>query len=461
MKLGLGLGIGRGGGRLSAPVITATVSPVTQAVTDGDTWADLLLASATETANYASTASPTISSAVAEVQVDGGAWTALSGNEANVVAFDEVIATRVTVTDGLGNFRVFSAGTVTVAGIAPSAIVTDSFVPSTRTLTITVDNIAGVPFPERELTTLTANGVDVSGDATHPDPTFWQYVVDSSADLIEIIWAVTFSNSVGVAVASGSEAVQPDLGAPVAETAPSFSGFVAEGETVTINEGTYSGTTPITITGTLTLNSVDVSGDMVGDTYTIPMGTEGQDLVWTETASNGISPDAEQSVTETVSAPPDVVAPVFNAFTVGPQDVGGDVPVTAEVEPDPSTPFILYVVGLLDGSAAMTDAQKIIDGTDMSDSPAPIAWNRSYSDTTLNDLIAVPNGLDAVYDFYAVVTDSATTPNISPIRSSLDVTIDTTAFGGWAFSGSVVTNLPENEGWAFSGSVVTTIPEAA
>jgi len=90
--------------------------------------------------------------------------------------------------------------------------------------------------------------------------------------------------------------------APTADTAPSIGGTVAPGETVTITEGTYSGPPAPTVTGTLTLDGVDVTGDMSGLDYTIPAGTDGQDLVWSEVASNGIAPDATQSVTETVSA---------------------------------------------------------------------------------------------------------------------------------------------------------------
>lgn len=90
--------------------------------------------------------------------------------------------------------------------------------------------------------------------------------------------------------------------APSASTAPSFTGTIAEGETITINEGTYSGDTPITITGVLELDGVDVSGDMVGSTYTIPASTGGETLEWSETASNGVTPDATQSVSATVSS---------------------------------------------------------------------------------------------------------------------------------------------------------------
>jgi len=43
-----------------------------------------------------------------------------------------------------------------------------------------------------------------------------------------------------------------------------------------------------------------VTGDVVSGGYTIPPGALGQSLVYSETASNGIAPDAAQSVSETV-----------------------------------------------------------------------------------------------------------------------------------------------------------------
>lgn len=276
-------------------VITASVSPSTQSVADGDTWADLLLTSATNTANYSSTAG-TISTAVAEVQVDGGAWTALSGNTTTALSAPESVSTRVTVTDSETNERVFSGGAQVVSGVAPTVAATDGI--AGRTLTITVDTLTGTPTPTTALTTLTLDGADVLGDETGTGP--WEYVVPDDAASQTVAWVVTATNFEGSDTASGSEVVAANLFAPTASTAPTIPGTVAEGQTVTINEGTYSGTTPITITGTLTLNGADVSGDMVGSNYTIPASTLGQDLVWSETASNGITPDATQSVTETV-----------------------------------------------------------------------------------------------------------------------------------------------------------------
>lgn len=119
MKLGLGLGVNRGVG-FEPSIITASIPPDTQSVVHGDTWADLLLASATDTANYSSTEG-TISSAVADVRVDGGAWTALSGNTTTALSAPDTIETRVTVTDSASNTRVFHGGSVNVTPAAFTA----------------------------------------------------------------------------------------------------------------------------------------------------------------------------------------------------------------------------------------------------------------------------------------------------------------------------------------------------
>ncbi|MBU3031363.1 hypothetical protein [Paracoccus marinaquae] len=55
------------------------------------------------------------------------------------------------------------------------------------------------------------------------------------------------------------------------------------GAVFTITEGTYAGSTPITVSGTLTQAGVDVTGSMTGDSFT---STAEGALVWVETASN-------------------------------------------------------------------------------------------------------------------------------------------------------------------------------
>jgi len=71
--------------------------------------------------------------------------------------------------------------------------------------------------------------------------------------------------------------------------------------TVTIVEGIYSGSPAPTLTPTLTLDGVDVTANLSGLDYTIPEGASvGEVLEYSETASNGISPNAQDSVSVTV-----------------------------------------------------------------------------------------------------------------------------------------------------------------
>ena len=91
--------------------------------------------------------------------------------------------------------------------------------------------------------------------------------------------------------------------APVSQTAPVITGTPAPGGTVTITTGTYSGTPAPTVTGTLTLDGVDVTADLSGLDYAIPASaTPGVVLAYSETAGNGIAPDAQQAVSVTVVA---------------------------------------------------------------------------------------------------------------------------------------------------------------
>lgn len=137
----------------------------------------------------------------------------------------------------------------------------------------------------------------------------WANISGATAATLDTSSGFASGNYVRRGVSDGLQSIvyTEVLVAPVAATAPSFTGTVAENETITINEGTYIGTTPITITGVLTLDGVDVTADMVAGNYTVPTLTEGQSLVWSETASNGTAPNATQNVSATVAAPLNVV----------------------------------------------------------------------------------------------------------------------------------------------------------
>ena len=223
----------------------------------------------------------------------GGDWTRVTGTvPITVTGLTEGAVYEYLRGDStIGEVTAGAAGTV-----VPSITASDSL--SGRDLTISVDSLTGDPSPSVALTNLTLDAANVLGDEVGSDP--WVYTVPDSDSSQIVAWTLEATNSGGSDTASGSTSVSANLFAPTATTAPTVSGTAAPGETVTLNEGTYSGTTPITITFTLTLDGADVTGDVSGSDYTIPAGTDGHALVYTETASNGIAPDATQSVTRTV-----------------------------------------------------------------------------------------------------------------------------------------------------------------
>ena len=213
----------------------------------------------------------------------------------------QVVAWTVEASNSEGTATAGDSESVPANLAAPAApAVTASDALSGRDLTISVDTLTGSPAPGLTLTALTLDAVDVLGAQTGADP--WTYTVPDSSSAQTVAWTVEASNSEGTDTASGSGVIPANLFVPSPATTPSISGPVAPGETVTLDAGTYTGVEPITITFALTLDGVDVTGDVVSGGYTIPPGALGQSLVYSETASNGIAPDAVQSVSETVQA---------------------------------------------------------------------------------------------------------------------------------------------------------------
>lgn len=94
-------------------VITATVNPVLQPLTNAQTPLDGWLASANTLASYSSTAG-TISTAVREVRINGGAWTTTLSQ--NLLPGD-LVEGRVIVTDSAANSRTFGAGARVVSAV--------------------------------------------------------------------------------------------------------------------------------------------------------------------------------------------------------------------------------------------------------------------------------------------------------------------------------------------------------
>jgi hypothetical protein len=122
----------------------------------------------------------------------------------------------------------------------------------------------------------------------------------------------TWSTLEGTGPAYGTSAAQGVAGlAPAVLTAPGLSDLTpAPGETVTVTEGAYSGTPAPKVTGTLSLGGKDVTAEMVGLDYTIPVETaDGTTLVWSETAGNGVAPNVTQTASAMVKEAGTVVMP--------------------------------------------------------------------------------------------------------------------------------------------------------
>lgn len=115
---------------------------------------------------------------------------------------------------------------------------------------------------------------------------------------------IVSATDVGDGIELGLSELSPALEAitPSVRTAPSITGLVAPGLTITLNEGTYVGTGPTTVSKTLTLDGSPVV--ISGGQYTIPSGTAGQSLVYSETPSNDVGTGPTQSVTSTVESFP-------------------------------------------------------------------------------------------------------------------------------------------------------------
>lgn len=190
---------------------------------------------------------------------------------------------------------------------------------SGRTLTIAVTNVSGAT--STSLTGLTLDGADVLANSTGTGP--WEYVVpDHAGEDVSISWQVQADGSGGGAVKDGSLLVEANLFAPEPTSPPEIIGTPTPGSTITVVEGTYTGTSPISVVGVPTFGGVDVSADMVGLDYTIPAdATIGTVFEWEETASNTVSPSASTSVSVVVEDPAAATSDLMTALT---NAVGGD-----------------------------------------------------------------------------------------------------------------------------------------
>ncbi len=197
---------------------------------------------------------------------------------------------------------------------------------------------------------------------------------------------------------SGLEAVTSSISIV---TAPAITGTPQVGQVLTRVQGAYSGAGTVTVSnGRWQRNGVDIPG-ATGATYTLIEADEGAAIRWAELVTDDLGSRA------VYAASVSVLASHLVAVGLSGQGMTGS-PVN-------------HVTGL-----AAAGAQ----GAGAVGSPAVSANH------ILVPMGAVGNGVTG--------TALATSEN------------DT-----WAYSGSVVTNLPVNEGWEFTGSVADAIPTAA
>lgn len=155
---------------------------------------------------------------------------------------------------------------------------------------------AGAPPPYATSTLLELDGVAV----TLPENNIYDVPADAAGQ--PLAYSEVASNNVvdGVGalieVASSVSETVIAAEAPVALTAPVISGAQV-GSTPSITPGTYSGAPTPTVLGAFTLD-----GAAFDPPTELQEADEGKTLAFTETASNGVSPDATQTVSEPVAS---------------------------------------------------------------------------------------------------------------------------------------------------------------
>ena len=137
------------------------------------------------------------------------------------------------------------------------------------------------------------NGSNVSGQTSST------YTRTAAANAIPSC-IVTLSNGVSNNVSQTATAAATQSTAPSTTTAPTLTPTTGTVGTVfTMTNGTYSGTTPINITRTLTQNGVNVTNQISNNAFT---STASGPLVLTVTASNGTLPNVVTTITRTITA---------------------------------------------------------------------------------------------------------------------------------------------------------------
>lgn len=190
---------------------------------------------------------------------------------------------------------------------------------------------------------LTLNGLDVTAELSGTSYTA------TTAGTLE--WTVTASNSEGVETASASSVVTAinTLTPPSFTTLPTVTPSSGEVGTVfTLSLGTAAGDPAPAVSGALTLDGVDVTGEMSGSTY---IATEAGTLVWTVTATNSQGTETTSATTGVTSAST-LSPPIFAAqptLTPSSGEVGTVFTISlgsASGEPAPSLSGVLTLNGV-------------------------------------------------------------------------------------------------------------------
>jgi hypothetical protein len=322
-------------GKKTARIITAIVQPALAPLVAGDTIEDNLSADIDQTSNYASTAG-TITSVTVTATING-----VAADLTDTVAFEDVVAITVTVTDSEANVRVFSLGR-TVAGIAPSNDVAPSIAGDTGlgdTLTVTAGTWSGVPAPTLAYQWL-RGGVEIAGE------TGTTYVITLADSGASITVRETATNSEGSAFEVSNAITADTFTAPVNAVAPSISGNTDLGATLTRTEGTWSGNPTPTLSGQWQRDGVAIAGE-TGATYVIALADNGAAITYLQTATNAVG--SASQVSNTITADNFTVP---DTFTTPDWDVANDG--------DTVSVNILTLPN--DGGAPITDLEYRVNG---------------------------------------------------------------------------------------------------
>ena len=291
-------------------------------------------------------------------------WQRCDADGANCEDIDGATDPTYTLTadDVAGTVRVIVTATNAAGADTSTSPATDTVAPSAPVST-TPPAVTGSPVDGQ---TLTADPGSFSGTGPLTYEYQWQRceadgsacadipgATDSTYDLVSadvggaIVVVVTATNDADSATASSPATTEVQALAPANVSAPTISGDPLDGETLTADPGTWTGTTPVTYTyqwqrcdedGT---NCVDILG-AVDPTYTLVPGDIDHVLTVVVTATNagGSVPSAAAPTVTAEAAPPaNTVVPTVSGtpedgetLTADPGTWSGTAPVTYTYE---------------------------------------------------------------------------------------------------------------------------------